>query len=618
MDRLADVGRIENINFSPDYWSGSGVSNAPIKGSTFENYIYNNATEILMKRNDWSYTCYVNISGYNTGYKSAQSVEESKSAPNGNHYKFNIKNCKNGIVFDATNYVGILFNDMNIYNCENGIVLKENTGDVVQFSKTKISAIKHSVYSDKTSTTKILMYNNTINHGLVKVDGGTFVSVGSEFNNKTPQIAVGILGRISLSGNTFKNAKTIINNSIYRSDDFNASVDVTPVSEFPDDKVAFQSHMPSNFTLYDVTRAPYNAENSKNHGGGSDCTKAIQKALNDASSNGGGIIFLPSGHYRMDGTIVIPSNVELRGATDLSTVPHGSGAILESYANKGKNDGTPFIRISANSGIRGVIVNYPEQKYSLTNGEYYPTDYPYTIQGMGENIYVINVGMRAATGGLDLSTYRCDNYYVDFLAGHVGKECVKVGANSKNGIINNLMFNTIVYGCGTESKFGGFPNSPSGDNGPVYTQQLRDLEFLILGDCENETLYNCFPYGAYIGTKIISQGNGGPQNLISLGLGIDGSRKSIYFGRGLTGKMDFINNQIVSLNNDQPITRYIEAESNSSFNANMFNMDLWGYPEKAVLMGDNCGKLNIYNETMYGMLFKCNGNRWKQSGSWFN
>lgn len=67
MDRLADVGRIENINFSPDYWSGSGVSNAPIKGSTFENYIYNNATGILMKRNDWSYTCYVNISGYNTG-----------------------------------------------------------------------------------------------------------------------------------------------------------------------------------------------------------------------------------------------------------------------------------------------------------------------------------------------------------------------------------------------------------------------------------------------------------------------------------------------------------------------------------------------------------------------
>ncbi|WP_448902747.1 discoidin domain-containing protein [Eubacterium sp.] len=594
MDRLVDVGRIENIDFTPDYWSGSGIEGAPAKGSNFEKYIYNNATGILMKRNDWSYTCYVNISGYNTGYKAEHSIEGNQSSPNGNHYKFNLKNCKNGIVFKATNTVGILFDDINIYNCESGIVLKDSTSDVVQFSKTKISATKYAVNMDKTSSTKLLMYDNKINTGIVNVDGGTFMCVGSEFNNKAPQIAIGSLGRISLSANTFKNGKQIVNNSIYKSEDSNADAQITPVPDFPDNKAQFQSHMPSNLTVYNVTKAPYYVENSKNHGGGRDCTQAIQNALNDAAANGGGIVFLPSGHYRMDGTIIIPANVELRGATDLSTVPHGSGAILESYANKGNKNGTPFIRVSANSGIRGVIVNYPEQKYSLTNGEYYPTDYPYTMQGMGDNIYVINVGIRAATGGLDLATYQCNNHYVDFLAGHVNKECVKVGKGCKNGIINNLMFNTIVYGCGSESKFGSFPNSPNGDNGPVYTQQLRDLEFLILGDCENETLYNCFPYGAYIGTKIVNEGNGGPQNLISMGLGIDGSRKSIYFGSGLTGKMDFINSQIVSLNNEQPITRYIEAESNSNFTVNMYNTDLWGYPEKGVLLGSNVGNLNMY------------------------
>ena len=32
-------------------------------------------------------------------------------------------------------------------------------------------------------------------------------------------------------------------------------------------------------------------------------------------------------------------------------------------------------------------------------------------------------------------------------------------------------------------------------------------------------------------------------------------------------KAEDINNQIVSLNNDQPITRYIEAEANSNFNS---------------------------------------------------
>lgn len=599
MDHLVDIGRMEHINFSPDYWSGSGMAGAPTAGSSFEDYIYNNATGIVMKRNDWSYTCFVDIDGYNIGYNTQYSIENNGSTPNGNHYNFNLRNCKNGIVFDATNSVGILFDSITMYNCENGIVTSQGTGDVAQFSNSKLTCSKYAVKMDKTSTTKLLMYDSVIDKGLVNVDGGTFMCSGTTFNNKAPEIVIGSLGRVSLSANTFTNGKQIINNSIYVSELDNAYVDQIDVPEFPDEKASFQSHMPSNLTLYDVTKAPYYANNSSSHGGGNDCTNAIQSALNDASANGGGIVFLPSGHYRVDGQLYIPANVELRGATDLSSVPHGSGAILESYANKGNPNGEVFIKISANAGIRGVIINYPEQTYSVdSNGDYYPYDYPYTMQGLGENIYVINVGIRAATGALDLDTYRCDNHYVDFLAGHVNKVCVKVGNGSRNGIINNLMFNTIVYGCGQESKYGGFPNSPNTpagvSNSPVYNQQLRDLEFLVVGDCENEALYNCFPYGAYIGTKFINEGNGGPQNLISMGLGIDGSRKSMYFGSGLTGKMEFINSQIVSLNNDQPITRYFETESNTYFTANLFNTDLWGYPEKSVVMGTNGGTLNLY------------------------
>lgn len=624
IDCIADIGRIEWVNFSPDFWSGSGMPNAPAKGSSFEDYIYENGTGIVMKRNDWSYTCYVTVNGYNIGYNTQYSSEGNGSTPNGHHYKFNLRNCKNGIVFDATNSVGILFDDITMYNCESGIVVKGGTSDVVQFSKTKITASKYAVNMDKASTTKLLLYDTVMEKGLVNVEGGTLLCTGSTFNNKAPQIVIGSLGRISLSGNTFKNDKQVLNNSIYKSELDNAKIEVTPVPDFPDDKAKFQSHMPANLTVYNVTKAPYYANNSRSHGGGNDCTDAIQRALNDAAANGGGIVFLPSGHYRVNGTITIPSNVELRGATDLSTVPHGSGAILESYANKGNPSAAPFIKISPNAGIRGVIINYPEQTYSLdSNGEYHPTDYPYTMQGLGENVYVINVGIRAATGGLDLATYRCDNHYVDFLAGHVNKECVKVGNGSQNGIINNLMFNTIVYGCGQESKFGGFPNSPNGDNGPVYTQQLRDLEFLILGDCENETLYNCFPYGAYIGTKIVNEGKGGPQNLLSMGLGIDGSRKSIYFGSGLTGKMDFVNSQIVSLNNNQPITRYFETEGNSSFTANLFNTDLWGYPEKAVVMGNNSGTLNLFTANFQfrgynGSLNVSNGSKLNIVSSNFN
>ena len=49
----------------------------------------------------------------------------------------------------------------------------------------------------------------------------------------------------------------------------------------------------------------------------SDCTPAIQRALDDASAAGGGTVFLPEGRYRVDGMLTIASNVVLRGRWSL-------------------------------------------------------------------------------------------------------------------------------------------------------------------------------------------------------------------------------------------------------------------------------------------------------------
>ena len=62
--------------------------------------------------------------------------------------------------------------------------------------------------------------------------------------------------------------------------------------------------------------------------------------------------------------MTIPSNVELRGAVDLWSVPHGSGTILEAYENRNNPDGDSFIQLKADSGIRGIVVDYPEQVFS--------------------------------------------------------------------------------------------------------------------------------------------------------------------------------------------------------------------------------------------------------------
>jgi hypothetical protein len=47
---------------------------------------------------------------------------------------------------------------------------------------------------------------------------------------------------------------------------------------------------------YDVTKAPYSADKT----GKTDATAAIQKAINDAQTNGGGIVYLPAGTYQVN------------------------------------------------------------------------------------------------------------------------------------------------------------------------------------------------------------------------------------------------------------------------------------------------------------------------------
>ena len=60
---------------------------------------------------------------------------DDNATPNGHHYNFDLSECKTGIQINATNSVGILFDEINIHNCENGIVLGENTSDAAQFTK---------------------------------------------------------------------------------------------------------------------------------------------------------------------------------------------------------------------------------------------------------------------------------------------------------------------------------------------------------------------------------------------------------------------------------------------------------------------------------------------------
>lgn len=593
IDDIIDVGRIECLDLSPDYWIGSGLANAPAKGTaaeqTVRDYIYNNSTGVVMRRNDWSYTCYLTVEGYKEGFRADKSVNADNN-PNGHNYQFNFTNCKTGIQIVESSYCGIMFTDIVTKNCENGLVLGERAINTVQLINADIDASQFAIKIDEQASGKVALTNSTIARGNVYIKGGTLLASNCDFNNPAPQIFFGSAGTGTLSGSRFANTAQIVNNSPYNYIRNDAAVEIADTPDIP--RMEQKAVSAAKQQLYVV-----------NKGDGND----IQNKLTAAGNNGGGVVYLPAGHYYVSNPLTIPTGVELKGATDVSTVPHGSGSVLEVQTGAGSDSGQGFITLNSNSGVRGVVINYPDQKVYGTTTVVTPQKYPYAIQGNGSNVYVINVGLRACYQGIDFFTNRCDNHYVDYMTGHVFNTGVRIGGGSENGVVRNTQVNVNSFACGTESKYGSWPNSPEeGDgmtgNPALYTYSNQNLDFMIIGDCKNQILYNDFHYGSRKGIILQSDGNGGPQDLVSVGLGIDGSRISIDFGSNLTGNMDFVNTQFVGLGgSEEPHSSYIVAESNSSFTANLTGSDFWGAPNHGFQMNSNTGTLNINNSSIDNM-----------------
>jgi len=578
IDNIVDVGRVEWVDFSPAYWAGSGLPGSPQAGGAYATWINKNGTGIVMRRNDWSYTCHATVEGYRIGFHAGISVASAGATPNGHNFNFNFTNCRNGIYIDGGNSVGNMFTRMNFTNCDTAVNIAANTSGVVQFYKCTIDA-KTALYTAATTTTKIALQESVINKGPVTLYGGTLVASDCDFNTAAPQARIEANARAILTGNRFKNTKQIIENSVFKNSVDDTALDLKPLPDFPILTPAVKK--PARSALYIVTQAPFNAVAN----GTTDNTTAIQAALNKAAADGGGIVFLPPGKYKVSGNLTVPAGVELKGSVDVSTTPTGPGSVLEVYEGRGNPSASPFLKLAAGSGLRGVVFNYPEQRIADMPAV---QAYPYCIQVQGSNVYIVNVGIRAAYRGIDLFTYKCDNHYVDFVAGHVFKTGLQVGGGSSDGLIQNLQFNVIAYACGAESKFGSWPNSAPGCSNLPYDYGFANLDFMVLADCSNETLYNNFNYCSNRGVIFTSANGSGPSGSC-LGLGIDGARNALIYESLGSGGFDLINSQVVAFGDGD--TKYIQTSPGFNSEVTLFNSDYWGNPSNGVVM--NGGSINL-------------------------
>ena len=593
VDNIAEVGRVEGVDFSPAYWEGSGLPGSPENNASFRHWVKNNGTAIVMRRNDWSYTSNIKAEGYFIGFHAVTSIPNPGSKPNGQNYNMTFTNCKTAIYAQDPQDVGIMFHNVNAIDCEYGVFIPEYAGGVVQLSNCSLQATEYAIGVDSNSSTRLLLNQSKITSGKVEVLGGALIVTDSDINNGSPHIVIGVESRAIITGNRFDGEPVIENNSMYECQiDHEAMTNLKKVPEFPYRDPQAIKQKPENVILVVATEEPFNAKND----GETNNTTAIQQALDNVKSKGGGIVYLPPGKYKVAGSLTIPSGVELKGSSDVGSVPTGPGSVLEVY--NGKNDETaePFIKMEEASGIRGIVFNYPEQMFDellgTTNGQpvVNPHVYPYAIQVTGKDAYIVNVGFRATYRAIDLFTHKADNVYIEYPAGHVFKNGIHVGGGTENALIRNAQFNTIGYACGEESKFGRWKNSPRNgvSNKPCYNQNYRDLEFFILGECKNLLLYNNFYFGCNKGTIFANEG-AGPSG-IAMGHGIDAAVKALYFEKIGEGGFDLIGSQIVSTQHEvaeggKNASRYLETASDFDGEVTLFGGDFWGSPYYGVQIG---------------------------------
>ncbi len=320
-------------------------------------------------------------------------------------------------------------------------------------------------------------------------------------------------------------------------------------------------------TIVSIKDAPYNAAGD----GVTDDTAAIKACIADVAAQGGGMVYIPAGQFKVTESITVPTGVELRGTM---TGTHTAFAGLVSQLNLFPDaSGKPAIILEAASGLNGLTFWYQE----------YPLDtileLPATIQGAGNDIWVKNTTLVNGYDGIDLVTNRCDRFYVSNVWGTPMHCAMDIGAGCEGGIIEGTLF---TYGIWQETKgLHGNPNLETMQN----LFRGNSIAYSI-GDCKNLTGWSVFGFGNHIGTWFHEENGKSAENAVFYRLGLD------------TPWCE------TSLKVDQAISVEIYGVSTASFKGpgvlesdkltgtvNIYGQNLWGGAGNEVL---NSGKLNIY------------------------
>ncbi len=268
--------------------------------------------------------------------------------------------------------------------------------------------------------------------------------------------------------------------------------------------------------------------------GKTDVSAGLQ-ALLDGMPAEGGVVYLPSGAYRLDAPITVPAGVQLRGSSAVATRGfggNGAGTVLLAYYGDGEafnpHSDPALITLSGeNAGLYGVRITYPK------NGPYDENlNTTYAVRGKAKGVYVVNCCITAAGYGVDFTG--CDNHYIHKVTTCCYYNTYRLGG--KNGVISGCLQNgTVIARCG----------DPYLENWLTEEKIFNDLfnpilrktaKFMIVENAQNQTVYNTFVYGSH---SMITAENA--TDLLAVNIGCDNIGSDAYQMHLISGSATVVN-----------------------------------------------------------------------------
>lgn len=313
-----------------------------------------------------------------------------------------------------------------------------------------------------------------------------------------------------------------------------------------------------------------------------DDAPAIQKALDAAGAQGGGVVLLPAGTYRIEGSLNVPSGVTLQG---IWNSPHHEdqtwGSALFVTGGRDDAEGPAAIQLNPSSAVRGLKIFYPEQKVSDIR------PYPYAIRGQGMEYTVENVTFVNAYQGIDCSPTH-ELHTIRNVRGCVLKRGIIVDRCTDIGRIENVHFNPHFWQrCRPQPD--GTPSFGAGDWEPLVEYINANLDVFIFARSDWEYVLNTFAWGFKTCYKFIERGDGACNGNF-LGIGADGGQYCLWVEKTQPPGLLITNGQFVAFAGEKPTEVHTTPDFEGVVQLN--NCSFWGPSHQCVLQQGN-GELSL-------------------------